>query len=113
MIFQHFRKEFNGFTTMLLSGSGQHNGDSRRLLFITVSVLRLGGDSPSAENRFHRLSVLAAHAAVDEDVERGVDVGGDLKKPGRRKKRVLVATSCVHLWDEEKHQPARTKLRRI
>ena len=76
---------------------------------LSVSILRLGGDPPSAEERFRRLSVLGAHAVVDEDVEGGVDVRADLQEPGRRKKSVLVAASRIHLRHEEKRQPAWTQ----
>ena len=77
----------------ITSGRGHGDTDSRSLL--CVSACRLCGDPPSAEERFHRLSVPGAHAVVDEDVEGGVDVGGDLQEPGRHEVGVLVATSCV------------------
>ena len=81
---------------MLTSGCGHNSTDSHDLIF--VSVLRLGGNSPSTEERFHRLSVLGAHAVVDEDVEGGIDVGGNFKEPEHSEERVLVATARVHLW---------------
>ena len=71
-----------------------------------VSILRLGGDPLSAEERFHRLSILGAHAVVDKDVEGGVSVGRNLHQPGKHEDRVLVAMSRVHLWHEELHDPA-------
>ena len=74
--------------------------------FLFVSVLQLGSDSSSAEERFHRLSVLGAHAVVDEDVKGRVDVGVDLQEPERRKVRVLVTASCVQFWHNKQHQPA-------
>ena len=91
----------------LTSGRDHDDTDSRILL--CVSVRRLCGDPPSAEERFHRLSVPRSHAVVDEDVEGGVDVGGDLQEPGRHEVGVLVATSRVQLWHEGQHQPARTQ----
>ena len=59
--------------------SGLDDSDSRGLLLSTV----LSADLPSAEKFFYRLSVFGAHAVVDEDVEGGVDVAGDLKNPGQ------------------------------
>ena len=73
---------------------------------LSVSILRLGGDPLSAEERFHRLSILGAHAVVDKDVEGGVSVGRNLHQPGKHEDRVLVAMSRVHLWHEELHDPA-------
>jgi len=76
---------------------------------LCARTVQLGADPPSAEERFHRLSVPGAHAVVDEDVEGGVDVGGDLQEPSRHEVGVLVATSRVQLWHEGQHQPARTQ----
>ena len=73
---------------------------------LSVSILRLGGDPPSAEERFRRLSVLGAHAVVDEDVEGGVGVGSNFQQPGKHEDGVLVATSSVHLRHEQLHDPA-------
>ena len=88
---------------------GHHNTDTRGLLF--DSALRLGGDPPSAteEERLDRLPVPGAHAVVDEDVEGGVGVGGDLQHPGDRQHRVLVAVARVHLRHEELHEPVMGK----
>ena len=95
---------------MLTSNSGHSvSTGSLDLDPLCASVLQRGVDSPSAEERFHRLSVLGAHDVVDEDVEGGVDVRADLQEPGRRKKSVLVAASRIHLRHEEKRQPAWTQ----
>ena len=80
---------------------GPDNADSRVLLCVSVPLL--GGDPPSAEESFHRLSVPGAHAVVDEDVEGAVDVGSDLHEPENREEDVLVATPSVHLRHEEQH----------
>ena len=92
---------------MLTSDSGHSvNTGSLDLDPLCASVLQRGVDSPSAEERFHRLSVLGAHAVVDEDVEGGIDVGSDLQKPEHREDSVLVSTSCVQLRQEELHKSA-------
>ena len=67
-----------------------------------------GGDPPSAteEERLDRLPVPGAHAVVDEDVEGGVDVGGDLQEPEAGEEGVLVAASRAHLRYEQLHEPA-------
>ena len=88
---------------MLTSDCGHNTTNSRGLLY--VSVLQLGDDPPSAAEHFHRLSVPGAHAVVDEDVEGGVDVGGDLQVPQRREDRILVATSRIKLRHEELNKP--------
>ena len=80
-----------------------HNTSSHDLLSVS---LKRGGDPPSAEERFHRLSVLGTHAVVDEDVEGRVDVGGNLQKPSHHEIRVLVATSRVQFRYKGQHQPA-------
>ena len=90
----------------LTPGCGHDNANNISFLF--VSVFQLGGGPPSAKKRFHRLSVLGAHAVVDEDVEGGVDVRADFQEPGRRKKSVLVAPSRIQLWHEQQNQPALT-----
>jgi len=81
---------------------GHDNADSRSL--VCVSGPQLGFDPPSAEECFHHLSVPGAHAVVDEDVEGGVDVGGDLQEPEACQENVLVAAPRVHvlptqLWE--------------
>ena len=80
--------------------------DSRGLLLSTVP----GADPPSAEKFFYRLSVLGAHAVVDEDVEGGVDVGGDLQHPGQHEHGVLVATPRSHFWHEDQRDPAQKQV---
>ena len=92
-----------------MAHSGHNDTDSRGLLFSTV----LGRDTPSAEKFFHRLSVLGAHAVVDEDVEGGVDVGGNLKDPGQHEHGVLVAMAYSHIWHEELHEPAYKHLNEV
>ena len=92
---------------MLASDCGHNTTNSRALLY--VSVLQLGHDPASAEEHSDRLSVPGAHAVVDEDVEGGVDVGGDLQVPQRREDRILVATSCIQLRHEKLNKPSRKK----
>ena len=93
----------------ITSGRGHGDTDSRSLL--CVSACRLCGDPPSAEERFHRLSVPGAHAVVDEDVEGGVDVGGDLQEPEACQEYVLVAAPRVHVWYEELRNSAGKRIR--
>ena len=88
--------------------SGYDDIHSRGLLFFVFTVL--GRDTPPAEKFFHRLSVLGAHAVVDEDVEGGVDVAGDLQQPGQHEHCVLVAKPGSHFWHEEQHDPAQKQV---
>ena len=73
------------------------------LLFLAVT-------RPPQKSFFHRLSVLGAHAVVDEDVEGGVDVAGDLQQPGQHEHGVLVAKPGSHFWHEEQHDPAQKQV---
>ena len=90
---------------------GYHRANSRHddtdsCGLLCDSVLRFRGDPPTAEERFHGLSVLGAHAVVDDDVEGAVDVGSYLQQPGHRLVGVLVASPRVHLRHKQLHEPA-------
>ena len=85
----------------LVCGNGGTSYRGHCLLFNLV-----GGDPPSAEELLHRLSVPGAHAVVDEDVEGGVEVGGNLNEPSQQEISVVVAASRGQLRHEGYHQPA-------
>ena len=96
-------------TITLIQLRGNNYTDTRNPL--CVGAPRLGRDPPSTEECFHRLPVLGAHAVVDEDVEGGVDVGGDLQEPEACQEYVLVSAPRVHVWYEELRNSAGKRIR--
>ena len=62
-----------------------------------------------AEQCPERLSVARAHGVVDHKVEGSVDVGDDDEHPETRHEKVVITSSCAHLWHEGQDEPARHK----
>ena len=59
-----------------------------------------------AEQCPERLSVARAHGVVDHKVEGSVDVGDDDEHPETRHEKVVITSSCAHLWHEGQDEPA-------